>query len=56
MPEDKKEHCTFKDNVLHCTACGAKKTLKLPLEVRDFTLKCREFIKAHEKCATGENK
>lgn len=56
MPEDKKEHCTFKDNVLHCTACGAKKTLKLPLDVRDFTLKCKQFINAHEKCVTGEKK
>jgi hypothetical protein len=56
VSEDKKEHCTFKDNVLHCTACDAKKTLKLPLEVRDFTLKCKQFINAHEKCATGEKK
>lgn len=56
VSEDKKEHCTFKDNVLHCTACGVKKTLKLPLDVRDFTLKCKQFINAHEKCATGEKK
>ncbi len=53
MSNDKKEHCTFRDNVLHCTACGAKKTLKLPLEVRDFTLKCKQFINAHSNCDSG---
>jgi hypothetical protein len=50
------KNVTFKDNVFHCEKCGAKQTLKLPMTMQQFTLKSQQFIKAHEKCATGEKK
>jgi hypothetical protein len=39
----------------HCTVCGEKHKVKLPIEVDNFSTENDAFVKLHERCINHGN-
>ncbi len=49
-----KDHMEYKNGNFQCHACGAKKSVKFPIEFKDYTAAMVKFLAAHGECKKQE--